>query len=274
MSAIKSLLFRQRSELNGVDEYFPPRTRTLRSLLFQLVPTRYRAQRYNRQLQREIKENPDGAMIVWTRENSSQLYYVFHGMAGGLGIQPLTVLRETGLLRTNLVLLKDYYRFFYQAGLSPNIPDNETVIARLRKCREELPHVRYTYCSGPSSGGYAAILFGHYLQVDVVYAFAPVTLINLDDLRRFGGSKDISRITEEHRDLAKLLSKHNGKTRYKIFYCDRHVRDRNYAERIQHLPGVELYPQPGTTHNVIQAINESGRLGEIFDPPPSDAATM
>ena len=39
-------------------------------------------------------------------------------MAGGLGIQPLTVLRETGLLQTNLVLLKDYYRFFYQAGLN------------------------------------------------------------------------------------------------------------------------------------------------------------
>ena len=40
---------------------------------------------------------------------------------GGLGIQPLTVLRETGLLRTNLVLLKDYYRFFYQAGLNAEI---------------------------------------------------------------------------------------------------------------------------------------------------------
>ena len=107
--------------MNGVDDYFPPKTTTIKSLLFQLVPTRYRAQRYNRQLQREIEEKPDGALIVWGRENSSRLYYVFHGMAGGLGIQPLTVLRETGLLRTNLVLLKDYYRFFYQAGLNAEI---------------------------------------------------------------------------------------------------------------------------------------------------------
>ena len=123
MITIRNLLFR-RSDMNGVDDYFPPATTTIRSLLFQLVPTRYRAQRYNRQLQGEIKENPNGALIVWGRENSSQLYYVFHGMAGGLGIQPLTVLRETGLLRTNLVLLKDYYRFFYQAGLSAEITDN------------------------------------------------------------------------------------------------------------------------------------------------------
>jgi hypothetical protein len=158
--------------------------------------------------------------------------------------------------------------------LNAEIPDNDAIIARLRKCREELPHVRQTYCSGPSSGGYAAILFGHYLQVDVVYAFAPVTLIDLHDLKKYGGRKDISRITEEQRDLALLLAKHNGRTRYKIFFCDWHIRDRTYAERIQHLPGVELYPQPGTTHNVIQVMYETGRLRELFDtaPSPGDAA--
>ena len=183
MTSIKSLLFR-RSDKNGIDVYFAPRKAGIKSLLFQLVPTRYRAQKYNRQLRREIEENPDGALIVWERENSSQLYYVFHGMAGGLGIQPLTVLRETGLIHNNLILLKDYYRFFYQAGLNREITDVDAIIARLRRCREELPHVRQTFCCGPSSGGYAAILFGHYLQVDVVYAFAPVTLINLDDLKK------------------------------------------------------------------------------------------
>ena len=270
MNRIKSVLFRRR-DMDGIDVYFPPRRASIKSLLFQLVPTRYRAQRYNRRLRREIEERPDGALIVWERENSSRLYYVFHGMAGGLGIQPLTVLRETGLIHHNLVLLKDYYRFFYQAGLNPKITDVDAIIARLRRCREELPHVRQTFCSGPSSGGYAALLFGHYLQVDVVYAFAPVTLINLDDLKRFGGSKEIWRITEEHRDLALLLAKHNSRTRYKIFFCDGHIRDRTYAARLQDLPGVELCPQPGTTHNVIQAIYESGRLGEIFDTVPSSA---
>jgi hypothetical protein len=270
MTTIKNL-FRRR-DTNGIDDYFPPRSATIKSLLFQLVPTRYRARRYNRQLRRDIEENPNGALVVWERENSSKLYYVFHGMAGGLGIQPLTVLRETGLIHNNLVLLKDYYRFFYQAGLNPEITDVDAIIARLRRCREELSRIRQTFCSGPSSGGYAALLFGHYLQVDVVYAFAPVTLINLDDLKRFGGCKDISRITEEHRDLALLLAKYNGRTRYKIFYCDGHVRDRTYAKRIQHLPGVELCPQPGTTHNVIQVIHESGRLGGIFDTVPSPGA--
>ena len=264
MSRLKDLLFR-RSELNGVDDYFPPRAANLKSLLFQLVPTSYRARKYNRQLLREIEERPEGALIVWPRENSSQLYHVFHGMAGGLGIQPLTVLRETGLIHNNLVLLKDYYRFFYQAGLNPEITDVEAIVCRLQRCREELPHVRQTYTCGPSSGGYAAILFGHYLEVDVVYAFAPVTLLNLRDLKNYGGSEDVARISGDHRDLAVLLAKHNGRTRYKLFYCEGHGRDRAYAKRLEGLPGVELYPQPGNTHNVIQAINESGRLREIFD---------
>src|SRR5512132_143988 len=103
MNSLKSLFFRRR-DMDGLDVFFPPRMAGMKSFLFQLVPTRYRAQKYNRQLRREIEERPDGALIVWERDSSAQLYYVFHGMAGGLGIQPLTVLRETGLIHNNLVL--------------------------------------------------------------------------------------------------------------------------------------------------------------------------
>jgi hypothetical protein len=269
MTSIKNLLFR-RGDKNGIDVYLPPKVTSIKSLLFQLLPTSYRVWRYNQLLRREIKEHPDGALIVWEREKSSQLCYVFHGVAGALQMQPLTVLRETGLIHTNLILLKDYYRFFYQAGLNREITDVDAIIARLRRFREELPHVRQTFCFGPSAGGYAAILFGHYLHVDVVYAFAPATLINLDVVKKFV-RKDVWRITEQHRDLARLLAKHNGRTRYKIFYCDGSRRDRTYAEHLQGLPGVELYPQPGHTHNVIRAMHESGRLREIFDTAPSGA---
>jgi len=264
MTSIKRLLFRRRDN-DEIDVYFPPRMANLRGLLFQMLPTRYRAQNYNQLLRRQIEEHPDGALVFWERENSDRLYYAFHGMAGGLGLQPLTVLRETGLLRTNLVLLKDYYRFFYQAGLNAEIKDVDAILTRLRQYRDELPHVRQSFCLGPSSGGYAAILFGHYLQVDVVYAFAPVTLINLDDLKKYGGRKEVDSITDEHRDLARLLANHNGRTRYKIFYCDWHARDRNYAKHLEGLPGVELCPQPGTTHNVIQAMYETGLLRTVFD---------
>src|SRR4029450_11508899 len=80
MTTIRNL-FRRR-DTDGIDDYFPPRSASIKSLLFQLVPTRYRAQRYNRQLRRDIEENPNGALVVWERENSSKLYHVFPAMAG------------------------------------------------------------------------------------------------------------------------------------------------------------------------------------------------
>lgn len=244
----------------------------IKSFIFELLPKSYRVRRYNRKLRQEIDEHPDGALVVWERGNSSQLCYVFHGMAGALGLQPLMVLRESGLIRSNLILLKDHYRFFYHAGLNREISNVDTLIARLRRCQEELPHVRQTYCFGPSAGGYAAILFGHYLKVDVVYAFAPATQINLRDLKKYGGCKDVSRISEQHRDLARLLAEHNGRTRYKLFYCEGCRRDHAYAEHLRNLPGVELYPQLGNTHNVIHAMHESGRLRGILETTPSDAS--
>ena len=45
MSRIKSLLFR-RGDMNGIDCFFPHRMKGIKSLLFQLVPTRYRARKY------------------------------------------------------------------------------------------------------------------------------------------------------------------------------------------------------------------------------------
>jgi hypothetical protein len=63
---MKSFLFRRR-DIDGLDAFFPARMRGIKSLLYQLVPTRYRAQRYNRQLRREIEDRPDGALILWPR---------------------------------------------------------------------------------------------------------------------------------------------------------------------------------------------------------------
>jgi hypothetical protein len=241
----------------------------IKNFLFELLPRAYRVRTHNRQLRREIEANPAGALVVWEREASSQLYFVFHGMAGALGIHPLTALRESGLIQNNLILLKDFYRFFYHAGLNPEIPDVDAIAAHLRRCREKLPQVQETFCVGPSAGGYAAIMFGHYLAVDIVYAFAPATQLNLKELEKYGGSREIARITEERRDLAKLLSNYNGRTHYKIFYCHGCTRDRLFAEHLRDSPGVELYPQPGNTHNAIQAMYESGRLSKLFQAGPS-----
>lgn len=202
-------------------------------------------------------------MVSWTRETSDELFYVFQGRGMRLMMDPMDFLRETGMIHVNLVMLRDYQRFFYHAGLNSEIQDLDAILQRLRTFRQELPHVRQSFCLGSSAGGYAALLFGHYLRAHTVFAFAPQTLIDLQRLQAFTGRTDTWRFPEAHRDLALLLAEHNGQTRYKVFYCEGRARDRDFAERISGCPGVELHPQPGNTHLVIQELYKAGRLREV-----------
>jgi hypothetical protein len=204
------------------------------------------------------------ALVTWPRANSSKLFYVFQGRRMRLMMEPLTFFRATGLIDVNLVMLRDYKQFFYHAGLNSELPDVDAVRERLLLCRQQMPHVTQTFCLGSSMGGYAGILFGHYLKVDTVYAFSPQTLIDLPLLEKTMGRKEGWRFPDAHRDLALLLADYNGKTRYKIFYCEGSPRDREWAERISHCAGVELCPQPGDSHQVVEELHKSGRLHQVL----------
>lgn len=204
------------------------------------------------------------SLVCWPRKNSAQLFYVFQGRELQLMMDPMTFLAETGLIHANLVMLRDYQRFFYHGGLNRELPDIDAVRERLLACRRQLPHVSQSFCLGSSAGGYAAILFGHYLNVDAVYAFAPQTLIDLERLQAVARRNDIWRFPETHRDLALLLAGHNGQTRYKVYYCEDNAIDRRSAERIGGCPGVELYPQPGDAHVVIRELHRAGRLRDLL----------
>ncbi len=177
-------------------------------------------------------------------------------------MDPLTFFSTTGLIDANLVILRDRHLCFYHAGINSELTDFDAIREHLIACRQQMPSVRRAFSLGTSMGGYAAILFGHYLKTDVVYAFAPQTSLDLDILAAWRGRKDLRLFPKEHRDLAVLLANYNGHTRYKVFYCEGHAKDRAFAERISGLGGVELYPQPGNIHEVVQEMNKLGRLSE------------
>lgn len=210
---------------------------------------------------------PRKALVTWHRENSTRLFFVFQGKKMQLMMEPLAFFRETGLLNVNLVMLGDDQGFFYHAGLSRELPSFDAILAHLASCRGQMAPVRETHCLGSSAGGYAAILFGHYLGVDTVCAFAPQTLIDLKRLQARTGRKDTWRFPPDHLDLALLLATHNGRTRYKVFYCEGHEEDRGFAQRIAACPGVELYPQPGDTHVVVQEMHKRGTLRDLLADP-------
>jgi hypothetical protein len=95
---------------------------------------------------------------------------------------------------------------------------------------------------------------GHLLRANGVWAFAPPTVLAAPD------------VPAEHRDLAVLLARWNGKTSYHVFYNKRCHPDREAAQRLAECPGVELHPEAGNDHLVIKHLIESGRLAGVLPP--------
>lgn len=234
----------------------------------------WRAHGYGRRLRR-VDKAAGRPLVVLTRDHSAQLFYVFDPqlVAMRLGaryrqaMDPTTVLRETGLINSNLVLLRDPFHFAFHAGVSAALPDFHSLLRMMQAGAAQLAQVRQRYTLGTSAGGFGALLFGHHLAVDEVLAFAPQTQLDLPILRALSRRKDVWRIPPEHRDLSLLLAAHNGRTRYKLYYCEGNAWDRRQAEHLAGCPGVELHPQPGDSHLVYQAMHESGRLRAVMPAP-------
>jgi hypothetical protein len=214
---------------------------------------------------RQGRTLPRNTLVTWKREQSARLFFVFQGFAMKIQMDPLAFLRETGLLDDNIVMLGDDQRLYYHGGINEEMPDVAGICSRLAAIREDLPHVQQVNCLGSSAGAYAAILFGHYLKVDTVYAFAPQTLIDPVQLQAATGRTDTWRIPEHHRDLAKVLADYNGTTSYKVFYSERSAQDRSFAERIAECGGVQLEPQPGRSHAVVVEMHKRGLLRGVIE---------
>jgi len=165
-------------------------------------------------------------------------------------------LERTDLLNKNFVLFRDHRRAYYQRGLTSQLQSFSAFLEWHDALASSLHHVRKRYCVGTSMGAYAAIQFGHLLVVDSVWAFGGQTLIPSSYAEDGSGS--------ERCDLAVLLSKWNGKTRFKLYYNWSHEPDRCAAERLRSCGGVALYPQEGDGHFVVATLIANGVLDSLF----------
>ena len=145
--------------------------------------------------------------------NCQQLIYVYQGWMGELFMKPLKFAKYANIWKRNLVMFRDPDRSCYHSN---NI-DINAEIKWQRQYREDCKHVKELYCTGTSAGGYAAILFGHYLKADAVFALGAFTKLDLDrildDPKMPNKSIDQSAIPAAHMDLRKLLNNWNGKTK-------------------------------------------------------------
>jgi alpha-beta hydrolase superfamily lysophospholipase len=191
------------------------------------------------------------------------MVFIYQGIQGQLFLPPLEFIRLSGAARRNIAMYRDFSRSYFHGHIHPDWPDIETAIANQQRVYDSCAQAEELYTVGTSTGGYCALLFGHYLKADIVYAFASQTAID----RKLLADNIPTGIPPEHRDLSLLLSEWNGRTRYRLYYCEDFGPDRDYAENVAHCPGVELVPLPGSQHNIFNEVDAEKFLTDLFPEP-------
>ena len=192
----------------------------------------------------------------------------FGGIAHMLYLPPFEFFRITNSLSYSKILVRDFNQGWYHLGVNKGLNSFEAVLQRLRKIIENLTPKTITVI-GSSAGGYAALAFGHYLEVNAVHALAPQTFIDRKNRMKIGEERwvrEIDRIYEYvpnsswFFDLKNLLEAYNGRTNYTIHICKGHPLDLAYAKHIKGLPGVEVKLYPCEDHNVARYLKGNDKL--------------
>ncbi len=172
-------------------------------------------------------------------------------------LDPRQFFQQTRLIERNVVFLRDDGCSYYQRGV-PSLESFDTLLGWHHELRDSMPYVQRLFCLGTSMGAYAAILFGHLLKVEQVWAFAPPTS------RLPQALVDELDLPPARADLESLLAQPNGVTRFHVHFNEGCARDARTAARLAQFEGVTLHPQQGGDHNVVHTLMERGLLRELL----------
>lgn len=206
------------------------------------------------QISRQMVQTESENLRSLVRPGCRQHFMIFTGaigMAGGMN--PLRFLQRSGLGNRNVTLIRDPYRNNYRQGIGGNINDQDSLFEALATRHRSLEGATELYCIGNSSGAFGALLYGHLLVADLVWAFSPRTA-------RVIGHK------QAKEQLYSLLSNWNGKSRYRLIYDPENGIDCNYSQVYANCPGVELIPREGYggRHNLMMSLANEGSLPDMF----------
>ena len=141
----------------------------------------------------------------------------------------------------------DEHSDLYHKGLIGTTSIDESV----EYLKNEIKQYKRVLFLGNSGGGYAAILFGSLLEVNMVLAFVPQTIRRNEE------------VDEKYRDISIFI---NNKTKYYIYGDTSIVNEEDYhhishCERIAHHPNVFLIKKNGLH---LKEMRDSGELFDIL----------
>lgn len=173
-------------------------------------------------------------------------------------------------LSIHLLFLRDPTMTWYLDGIE-GVGNTVDEIASFISRERELLAVPSLFTLGSSMGGFAALLFGHILQADVVLAFGPQVFLDTKTRRELEvDSYSYAPRLAEVEQLA--AASHNEKylklTNFVPFkFGKAHIHlgqnepsDLRQAARLNNLPNVKFVVWPGGNHMVVKALRDEGKL--------------
>jgi hypothetical protein len=175
--------------------------------------------------------------------------------------------------------VRDLKFAWYQQGL-PEVGEGIRDVALFLQKKIKEQNAQRVVMTGGSMGGYAALLFGWFVEADQVHAFNPVTFIspgkrflNGDFFRP--GWKLLKwrllmrsvykspKFSKQYSDFKELFGTRDVKTQFHIHFSYRSRMDRRHAKRMGIFPNVILHGYNEKIHS-LKMLKKNGRLQNIL----------
>jgi hypothetical protein len=187
-----------------------------------------------------------GNIAILSRSNCAQLFFVYAGGLGMIeGMGPMAFLQKSGISDRNVAFVRDPNTYYFEHGVSEELPDLDAVLDWHQRHIAANPHVTEVYCIGNSFGGWSALFFGYMLAVRRVWALAPAGTWGRDLLRD-------------------LMAEPNGVTQYDLYYSNQEPKDVRFAEALCDAPGLTLHRRDAFGHMMIRGLLQSGELPRLM----------
>jgi hypothetical protein len=193
--------------------------------------------------------------------DSRRMIVTFAAFPGQMEVRPFAFLTLLADIDVKAAFLRDHWECWYHRGVKGVGAGIDEVAEFLREFSENADE---TVMLGTSSGGYAAILFGALVGVEV-HAFSPQVFIDpelrlrhkdrrfQEEMAGLGTDMDM-----RYADLKPVVAR--SKAPIHIYYSVNHLVDPAHAEHVGDLDNVTLHGFDWDSHLLVRELRDRGWL--------------
>lgn len=217
--------------------------------------------------------NAEGDINVEILRTGRPLIVAFGGVNQGMGMPVFEFFNMLNAYEVSKVFVRDIQQVWYHKGAIEGKGSMIHTKSAIEHIIKEAKPSKVIFI-GNSAGGYAAILFGRWLQVDEVHAFSPQSFIGLMKKLWHNDKRWLLQIVRAHLyfssfrsffDLKSAFEKiQNTTTRFTIYYPKDHRLDALHAERLSTFANVKSIGYSDVGHELISVLKKTGELKEIL----------